>query len=248
MHSMLMALLSIKIPNMYSVLIGAGSNVLLLSCMILAICKRFVLEEKEHEITRWKSHRIENEMLKKSIQPHFIMNTLLSIIRLISKNPRKAIRLIQLLADEFKKINQFSAKRMISMEEEMALCRIHLDLMGIRLKNKYQLILENLDLSDPIPPMVFHTLIENGLTHSLKSDEDGTFHISSEKNGNQIRYVYWNSGSKLTEMRERSQKRVCEGLGIRYVKARLEESYGEQWELKYGLKDNHWKVEMVIKS
>jgi hypothetical protein len=248
MSPAMIQLFRINILSKYMLILRSSSNVLLLSCMILAICKRFVWEEKIHERTKWRSHRLENEMLKKSIQPHFIMNTLLSIIQLISKHPRKAIRLIQLLADEFKMVNQFSTKRLISLEEEMKLCRIHLDLMGIRLKNSYQLIQENLNLSDTIPPMVFHTLIENGLTHSLKSDEDGTFYISSHRHGDQTRYIFRNSGSKLIENQNSGPQNVSEGLGIRYVKARLEESYGDHWELKYGVNNSHWEVEICIKN
>jgi LytS/YehU family sensor histidine kinase len=216
--------------------------------MIFVICRRFVDEDKLHEEMKLRSHRLENEMLKKTIQPHFIMNTLLSIIQLISKNPKKAIKLIQLLADEFKMINQFSSMSLITLEDELKLCRIHLDLMGIRLKTNYQLITENIDTSDKVPPMIFHTLIENGLTHALRTDEDGNFHLSSQRNGNHVIYIFKNSGSKLDEIRNNEKMSISEGLGIRYIKARLEECYGDHWEINYGLRNNHWEVEICIEN
>ncbi|MFC1564803.1 histidine kinase [candidate division KSB1 bacterium] len=239
---------SIEVSDKYLLIFDYSTNVLFLSCMILAICQRLISEEKNHERIRRKSQRLENEMLKLSIQPHFIMNTLLSIIHLISNKPGKAIKLIQLLADEFRLINKFSSMSMITVEEELQLCRIHLDLMGIRMRTQHEMSTENLDLSEKIPPMIFHTLIENGLTHALNPEESGVFSLSSQNQGSITKYLFRNGGSKLIEKGTNGNNRISEGLGILYVKARLEESFGNRWELNYGLKNNLWEVEINIEK
>ena len=239
--------LPLKISVQQGMIIDSIATVFLLFCLILAISRRFIVQEKVHEELRIKSHRLETEMLKNTIQPHFIMNTLLSIIQLISKDPKKAIRLIELLAEEFKLTNQFSSKKLISLDEELQLCQTHLDLMALRKKTHYALITEDTDPSDTIPPMIFHTLIENGLTHSFRPDENGTFHLNAQKNGNATKYILKNGGSKLKTVDDPSESEITAGLGMRYVKSRLEESFPDCWDIKYGLQEDEWVVEIVIR-
>jgi len=241
-------MLPVRLSIRQHVIFGSFTSVFLLFCMLVAICRRLVEQTKQHEEALAKAHRIENEMLKKTIQPHFIMNTLLSLMHLILKDSRKAIQLVQLLAEEFKLINLFSSKKLIPVEEEIKLCKIHLDLMSLRKKTQYELNTKNIEPLDMIPPMIFHTLIENGLTHAFKTDENGSFELSSQKDDNSRRYILTNNGSKLEELENQTRSEINEGLGIHYVKARLEESFGNEWKLKYGLKNNHWKVEISIKN
>ena len=96
--------------------------------------------------------------------------------------------------------------------------------------------------------MIFHTLIENGLTHSYKPKEDGTFKlVRLDKNGS-IQYLMRNDGSLLKRLEERSPEDIGEGMGFKYVKARLEESYPGSWCLTYGMKANQWEVVIEIKK
>ena len=244
MITFILGLLTLRILPKHVIWLNSLSNVLLPACLVIAICKRFVQEDKSHEQLRLKSQRLGTEMLKKTIQPHFIMNTLLSIIQLISKDPKKAIHLIELLAEEFELTNAFSSKKLIPLGEELKLCRAHLDLMGLRKKTQYDLITEDVDPSENVPPMIFHTLIENGLTHAFQPDENGVFHLSTRRNGNEITYIFKNGGSRLTGLNDRSLPENDAGLGTRYVKSRLEENFPGRWTLDYGLRNNEWVVQI----
>jgi len=98
-----------------------------------------------------------------------------------------------------------------------------------------------------VPPMVFHTLIENAFTHSFKTREKGSIRLVCEKNEKQTAYCLSNNGSRLKEISQKSEDEIQEGMGIKYIKARLNESYLNAWSLDYTLDDEQWKVTIVIK-
>ncbi len=193
---------------------------------------------------RFRSQRLEAELLKKYIQPHFIMNTLQSIKSFLGRDSAKAEKLIEALAGEFRLINRISGEMEIPMEEELRLCRLHLELMGYRRNANYQLLTDGDCLGFSIPPMVLHTLIENGLTHAFKPKENGNFRFHCQRQGHKTVYRLENDGSNLAEMLKGSSARIEEGMGMKYVRARLAEAYAGKWHLDYGLDKGIWFVQI----
>ena len=171
--------------------------------------------------SRLRASRLELEMLKKQIEPHFVMNTLTALSEWIEANPRKGVEMIDALADEFRLIHDLSQQDLVSLQEELALCDRHLELMAFRRKGEFRLERELEDKQARIPPAVLHTLVENGLTHgSLGSGI--TFRIQQYSEGNQMVYRFSGPGSK-----EGKPQDSQEGIGHAYIRSRLLENYGE---------------------
>ena len=118
--------------------------------------------------------------------------------------------------------------------------------MGLRMGSTYELITDGLNEDGQVPPMIFHTLIENALTHSFKSQENGTIRLTCEGDGQKTIYQLSNNGSRLKEISQKSKNEIQEGMGLQYIKARLNESYLDKWELDYTLDDELWKVTIAI--
>lgn len=194
---------------------------------------------------RFRSQRLEAELLKKCIQPHFIMNTLLSIKSYLGSDTHKAEKQIEALAEEFRLINRISAELKIPLEEELHLCRLHLELMGYRRDAEYRLVTEGDCQNLFIPPLVLHTLIENGLTHAFKPLENGSFRLICRKTGQQNIFRLENGGSNLPALLRNTGEKIEEGLGLKYVRARLEEACPGNWDLEYGLAGGIWFVQIV---
>lgn len=213
-------------------------------CLITAVGQKIKYQNKLYEEFRLHSLRLETDLLRKSIQPHFIINTLASIRSLIKRKPDDAEKLINALAAEYRLINKISAEKEIPISQEIELCESHLELMGYRLEAKYELIKEKIDYSLKVPPLLFHTLIENGLTHAFNPKEDGIFWLIFHKENNLLEYRLLNNGSLLKE--NQNQNEIEEGTGIKYVKTRLEERYPNKWQLNYGMKNNLWEVVIKI--
>jgi LytS/YehU family sensor histidine kinase len=213
-------------------------------CLITAVGQKIRYQNKLYEEFRLHSLRLETDSLRKSIQPHFIINTLASIRSLIKRKPNDAEKLINALASEYRLINKISAEKEIPIPQEIELCESHLELMGYRLEAKYELIKESIDFSLKVPPLLFHTLIENGLTHAFKPKEDGKFWLTFRRANNFLEYKLVNNGSLLKE--SQNENEIEEGTGIKYVKTRLEERYPNKWQLNYGMKNDLWEVVIKI--
>lgn len=196
------------------------------------------------ESLRNRSQRLEAELLKKSIQPHFIMNTLLSIKSFLVIDSTKAEKLIEALADEFRLINRIAGESQIPLQEEIDLCRLHLEMMGYRRQAQYELTVEGAYQDLNIPPLILHTLIENGLTHAFKPKENGHFHLTCRKDGKRIVLRLENAGSELEKLSAHPRETIEEGMGLRYIRARLSESYPDKWQLDYGVADGVWHIDM----
>lgn len=228
----------------YLFTIGDG---VFLGFVVLSIGMSLREQNRRLEDLRLRSQRLELALLKKSIQPHFLMNTLLSIKSWFAEDPRKAEELVDALAEEFRVISRVSSEKEIAIEEEVRLCRVHLEIMGLRRDAVYSLEVEGLDGARRVPPMIFHTLIENGLTHAYEPGENGRFLLRCETTEAEVRYTMRNDGSRLGQIASWAKDRLEEGLGLRYIKARLEESYPGRWRVTYGLTGASFEVAIALK-
>ncbi len=223
-----------------------ASDIIFLFCIVLSISRMIHAQNMQLQEIKLRSSRLEVDLLKKNIQPHFILNTLQSIMSWIKKKPDNAFQLIEALAEEFRMINRIADKKLIPLHQEIALCNTHLKLMGLRMGSTYELITDGLCENGQVPPMIFHTLIENALTHSFKSLENGTIRLTCERDGQKTIYHLSNNGSRLREISQKAEEEIQEGMGLQYIKARLNESYLDKWELDYTLDDELWKVTIAI--
>ena len=214
---------------------------------LLSISVQVRHQERALQQAQNQNLRLQSDLLKKNIQPHFLMNTLLTIISLIQTSPEKAIQLIRALADEFKIINKIAGERLIPLNKEIELCRKHLEIMGLRKSALYELDTQNLDACGEVPPMLFHTLIENGLTHAYEAFENGTFYLDCVKLPGKTSFVLKNDLPRQDEpVKMEEDNGFEEGFGIKYVKARLEESYPGNWDLTYGSEKGYWQVVITL--
>lgn len=195
-----------------------------------------------HRETDLRSARLEIELLKKNIQPHFLLNSLNSIIAWLEEEPKTAARLVNALADELGMLLRISSQKTIPLEEEINLCRVHLQVMGLRQDKTYSLECAGLAGGERVPPMVLHTLVENGLTHGYVGRMQGSFRLLREDIEGGLRLTLFNDGTP----REKKAKKG-EGTGLRYVRSRLEEAFPGRWSLESRPVEDGWEVAMDIK-
>jgi len=221
----------------------AGLATTMVICTSFSIARQFARKETAEKEAQLKSARLENELLKKNINPHFVLNTLTSIIVWLRKDTSSAIKLIEALAEEFRMINQISTLKLIPITQEIDLCRAHLKIMSYRKGADYKMETLDIDEHDTIPPMIFHTLVENGLTHGYEKKIAGTFKLQTIKNSTSIKYVLTNDGDFNPEVSKGST-----GFGAKYIKGRLEESYPGKWDFKSSKSDEGWESIIEIRN
>lgn len=180
--------------------------------------------------------RLEIELLKKNLQPHFLLNTLTAISEVIEQDPPGAVQLIDDLAAEFRSLALMSGERLVPLRRELDLCRSHLKVINRRTGRNHELVVEGAEESALVPPALFLTLIENGLVHQ-QADAGAAFRLVAQPAESGMRYIFTSPGYPRD-----LPARPVGGTGLRYVKARLEESFPGKWTLTQSAADGGWET------
>ena len=199
-------------------------------------------QRQEREAAQLAAARLEIELLKKHLQPHFLMNTLTAAMEWMEEQPDVGVRFIEALADELRLLVDVSDQTRIPLAQELDLCRHHLAVMGYRQDRTFRLQVEGVAPKAPVPPAIFHTLLENALTHNRYTAPIVCFQLEGEPLGDGWRYTLRTPHNGHAPAADR------EGTGLRYVKARLRESFGTAWSLTSTLQDGTWTTVIELRT
>lgn len=211
--------------------------------MLVVGARDIILARRREQAARLKSISLENELMRKHIQPHFLMNSLMALQQLIDTDQKTASHMVEALSEEFHLLTLASREPLIDSQTEIELCRIHLKIMSMQQRAKYRLETEGLDGTETIPPAIFHTLIENGLTHGFAGRSDGLFQLSKRHTPDGLIYTLSNNGCS-----DPSASKESTGSGLAYVRGRLEESFPGRWHLTSEPIENGWQTVITIKD
>ncbi len=210
--------------------------------MIFISAKGILHKTKSLNEAKLKLERLEYQFLQKRILPHFIINSLMSLQQLISKEPETASKMIEALSEEFHLLSIMSKKKLVPIHQEIEICKAHLRIMSIQQKASYKMKVNGVIGDEMIPPIVIHTLVENGITHGYSGNQDANFELSKQETSSSILYHLFNdSAIKKTDLMHTS------GTGLKYVEARLEECYPGKWKLHSNKIKNGWESIIEIK-
>src|SRR5690349_9046672 len=209
-------------------------NVLYLALNFLFFC---LLCSHALEVRREQQEkaRLQLEMVRRHLQPHFLMNTLTALSEWIEEEPKTAVRMIESLSDELRILGEMSTKTLVTADEELRLCRSHLANMSLRKDVAYELEVDGVDGSRLVPPAVFHTLVENAITHGSSAPR-----VTMRLSCRDARYVFESPV-------DASDDRVPQaGSGTRYIEARLREAFGDAWSFRQGRVGDVWRAELML--
>ncbi|NQY33376.1 MAG: histidine kinase [Alteromonadaceae bacterium] len=198
-----------------------------------------IMTSTEHDknLALLNSAQLEISLLRKNIQPHFILNTLTSIEEWIEESPKTAILFIDALADEFRVLNNMSDKKLIPLAQEIDLCNSHLEIMSYRKDQKYVLNIKDIDLSQKIPPAILHTLIENSLTHNRYTSDTTIFNLQ-QINNLEDNTIELQLSTPISQ--NGHNKIVGTGTGLKYIRSRLTESFQDRWHFEEQALGDFW--------
>lgn len=183
--------------------------------------------------------RLSLQLLQRGIQPHWLMNTLTGLQELIEQAPMRASRLVESLAEQFDRLRESSTRPSVPIEEELALCRNHLDIVGLALDRHIGLEVEGEHNGLWLPPGVLHAQVENALTHAGAVACAGhPFRLSIQREGDR-----WTL--ELRSARGTAPHRG-QGTGTRYIEASLAATCPEGWRFEQGPDGNDWYGRMEL--
>ncbi|NLO90028.1 MAG: histidine kinase [Clostridia bacterium] len=178
------------------------------------------------------------DALHAQINPHFLFNTLNTIIMYIRKDPDKSRELLIRLADFFRKtLNRRG--HFITLKEELDCVRTYFALEKARFGDKIRLI-EDINpelLEYPIPVFSIQPLVENAIKHGITpKNGNGTITIRAKQKGNDLHLSIIDTGvgippNKLDKVLQPGYG-SGNGVGLSNVHLRLQSLYGEDRGLK----------------
>jgi len=183
-----------------------------------------------------QSLRLEAQMLRRNLQPHFLMNSLTLIVEWVETEPKLAVKFIDALADEFRLLNSMSQQKLVPWSNEKTLCQKHFEIMQYRYQKEIQLNIEVEESDFLIPPAIIHTIIENAFSHNrIKNGDCFDIQISTS-NTVQIKIT--------TPFRNKNHQGT--GIGEDYIKTRLMESFDNNWILNSESKGDIWQTDITF--
>ncbi len=216
--------------------IGFG---VLLVFLLVSIIQLLSTDHRARNQAELRNTRLKLELLKSKIQPHFVLNSLTSAIEWIETNPREGTKLIAELAREFDLLSNIAEERLIPIATEIQSCRTYLRIMEYRKKAHYELRLIDVNEQEKLPPSVLRNLIENALTHNAYGQGSYVFELQESKNYNYRQFRF--TAPYLSD----SSETPDDGTGIKYIKARLDESY-ETWTFAHGPEKGNWITTLTV--
>ncbi len=203
-------------------LAGAGVGLYLLSVAVHYLVITFEQsQETERRTLELKilAQSAELRALRAQINPHFLFNSLNSISALTAKDPAAARSMTLLLADFLRQTLRFGADDLISLHEEISLCRKFIDIEQVRFGTRLQL---KEDVADQarnclIPPLLLQPLIENAVIHGIAHlINGGAIVLEADTHADRLRIHIENP---CDPERPRAKKG---GVGLENVRRRLQ--------------------------
>ncbi|MEL6822703.1 MAG: histidine kinase, partial [Calditrichota bacterium] len=173
-------------------LLDAGFLTLIIITNIVLML-RIRQRRQDHQSSLTRSARLEAQLLRKSIQPHYVLNSMNAVMDWIETEPEKGIEFLGALAEEFQVLSRISHKKEIPVAEEIRICEAHLKIMSCRKEIDYALKTKGILPEEHIPPAIFHTLIENGVKYGSQNGKGVDFLIEREDINSGRRYRIFNT-------------------------------------------------------
>ena len=207
-----------------------------------------------------KMRKADLRLLQEQIQPHFLYNTLDTIVWLIESNePDEAVTMVVTLSDFFREILS-KGKEFISIKEEEKHISSYLQIQEMRYRDilEYDIQLDQVIYKYQILKLTLQPVVENALYHGIKYKRaKGCIHIHGEKEGDIIRLTVRDDGvgmdeDELEQLRQQIEKPCQEtekGFGLANVNERIHMYFGPEYGMKIqSQKGKGTTVEIVIQA
>ena len=182
------------------------------------------------------------QALQARIRPHFLFNSLNAVLAIIRRDPKRAERALEDLADLFRSLLADN-RQLIAMREEISLCRQYLNLEHLRLGERLQVQWT----VDPgaenalVPPMLLQPLVENAVYHGIEPGlTAGTIEIRIGKEGDRV--VVGLSNPYYAEHQHRQGNRMA----LANIRERLQLHFDAEAKLNAGVDGERYRIDMVM--
>jgi len=239
-------------PKFLSQGIGSYGSDLLIYAGVIGVFYAFdyyrKYREREFVATRLEAQlaQAQLESLRMQLHPHFLFNTLNSIVGLVRDNKNNAaVNMLVGLSDLLRHTLEYSSRHEVELREEINFIKLYLSIQEMRFSDRLRI---ELDI-DPrttkalVPNLILQPLTENALRHGIaRSTDSGLVGINSVAEDGQLRLTVYDDGAGLPDD---WQLKGSAGIGLANTIARLQQLYDNDHEFDIRNRDSGG-VEVVI--
>jgi len=161
------------------------------------------------------------KLLQAQIEPHFLFNTLSTILSLLESEPERGKAMLEDLTRYLRASLSRTRGKMTTLAQELDLVRAYLDIYKVRMGQRlyYTIDVPNTLREARFPPMLVQPLVENAIRHGLEHKvEGGEILVKVQDHANGFRLIVADTGCGLVED-------SVTGFGLANVRERLEALY-----------------------
>ncbi|MFY2560244.1 sensor histidine kinase [Corallococcus terminator] len=168
------------------------------------------------------------EALQVQLHPHFLFNTLNSIVVLVrERETDTAARMLVLLGDILRGLLRQGATQEVSLREEVAVLSRYLEIQQLRFQDRLRVDWEVDEalLDAWVPHLVLQPLVENAIRHGVSArTAAGVLRIRARRQGAALVLEVEDDGPGLPEGFDLERG---PGIGLSNTRARLSQLYGD---------------------
>ena len=186
------------------------------------------LRTQELELERSK-----RQLTISQIQPHFMYNSLTSIIYRCDKDAKKTKNaLIEFSKFLRKNLEAMSRQSIVDISEEIEHTKVYLSLEKLRFEDELEVIFDIKDKEFELPQLTIQPIVENAVKHGINRSESGcgTVWISTEETEDSHKIVIRDNGAgfDLESLKDLDDSHI----GIANVRKRLADECGGELIIK----------------
>jgi LytS/YehU family sensor histidine kinase len=177
-------------------------------------------------VLRQQSAEAQLQALRMELNPHFLFNTLNSVVALVRKgdNARADTMLVRLGGLLRATLSRDEANE-VPLHRELRLLDLYLDIERVRFADRLtvEFSVDPGAMDALVPPLVLQPLVENSLRHGIAQNEGpGSVHVVATRDGATVVIDVIDSGGGMTTNGNGT------GVGLTNVRQRLDALYGRE--------------------
>ena len=204
-----------------------------------------LLRAKEMDLVKLNQSKTQAELqaLQSKINPHFLYNSLNSIVSLIHEDPNKAEEMTLKLSKLFRYSINSQKENFCTIKEEVEILNTYLDIEKVRFGNRINFIIEvPADLENKmVPRFLLQPMVENALKHGLKDvREHGEIRVELIRNDHKLELFIYDNGIPFpTELEA--------GYGMQSTFDKLQLLYKDDYDLQINnIPKKHIKISIPL--
>jgi len=225
---------------------------MLLASILSGIFLRYLYFQQQLRQQQQAELQSRIQALHARIRPHFLFNSMNAVASLIPVNPGMAEKVVEDLCNIFRVSLQETS--MVSLEQEMALCRSYIDIEKVRLGKRLQVEwdMQHQQRRVSVPSLVLQPLIENAICHGIQRiPGGGTVSITSRTQGHTLSVTVINPLPVFDESKTDNLPLLKNNsMALNNIRHRLHAHYGENAtiDINRGISDQdcHYEVTLTI--